>query len=84
MPSDHSEGPRTEIVKAIGVVTDTPERRPGIRPRVDSQLVQLVNDNDGGFVAVAIADDGSLHIVLHSGSVTVDDRRRRDDRVITG
>jgi len=59
------------------VMHDAPGRPVGIRPSLQSQLVQITNPNDGGYVAIAIGTDGSMHVVVHKGDVRVDDRRGR-------
>lgn len=54
---------------------DTPDRAFGLRPTLRSQLVQVTNPNDGGYIAIAVGDDGRLRVVIHSGNVEVSDER---------
>lgn len=63
------------VDRDVVVSHDTPERAPGIRPVLTSRLVQIANPNDGGYVTIAVNDDGSLAIVIHRGSVRVEDKR---------
>lgn len=51
---------------------DTPNCAPGLRPSLTTTLVRIFNPNDGGMVAIDIADDGALDVVIHKiGNIRV-------------
>lgn len=68
--------PEPTIKKELYVMHDTPERAPGLRPSLQTQLVNVTNPNDGSTFAAAIDDKGVLCVCLHQGTIRIEDQRR--------